>query len=443
MNARNNDINNFTAEDIRKYLSGKLTPVEMHAIEKAALEDPFLAEAIEGLSESIEKEGEFKVSSELEILKKEFGSRHHSTETSAVPAPVKKLLWWKPVAAAAVLLIGAFAAYNLLNTNSSDRRELAVTEKAEQPPAASAKTTTDSAVPATAKQEPQQQVPKKEDTAKELVQKKPVPGTPSPSPKRTDPAAVEMEKGLAANSRSGISRTTEAPAAIEPAKDTEEKSKKELPPNVAGLAIENLKPEIKRDLPVNRNNFIGQVTDPNKKPIASAVIQLQNSEKAYLTDNNGFFSIPSADTSVNVKVGSAGFETQTLKLNNTFASTFITLHPQPDALNEVVVTGYGRQYKRDNSARAREVIVQNAEPEGGRLAFESYVEKNKKLRSDSGTVEVVVSFSVNKTGRLSDFKIEKASSLPFNQEAIRLINEGPKWKLLKGRKTRATIMIRF
>ena len=39
-------------DDIERYLSGKMTPAEQHAIEKKALSDPFLADALEG-AESI------------------------------------------------------------------------------------------------------------------------------------------------------------------------------------------------------------------------------------------------------------------------------------------------------------------------------------------------------------------------------------------------------
>ena len=39
---------NFTAADIERYHSGKMTDKERNAIEKAALEDPFLSDALEG-----------------------------------------------------------------------------------------------------------------------------------------------------------------------------------------------------------------------------------------------------------------------------------------------------------------------------------------------------------------------------------------------------------
>ena len=53
MNVEKNHII-YTAEDIQRYLSGGMSNAEMYVIEKAALDDPFLAEAIEGY-EAMEK----------------------------------------------------------------------------------------------------------------------------------------------------------------------------------------------------------------------------------------------------------------------------------------------------------------------------------------------------------------------------------------------------
>ena len=47
---------NYTARDIQEYLAGNLSPQQMHAIEKAALDDPFLAEAMEGYEAGKDKE---------------------------------------------------------------------------------------------------------------------------------------------------------------------------------------------------------------------------------------------------------------------------------------------------------------------------------------------------------------------------------------------------
>ena len=48
MPENNKHIKPYTAEDIQRYLNRQMTMPERHALEKAALEDPFLAEAIEG-----------------------------------------------------------------------------------------------------------------------------------------------------------------------------------------------------------------------------------------------------------------------------------------------------------------------------------------------------------------------------------------------------------
>src|SRR5436189_3076172 len=46
--ANDSDIKNFTAVDIEKYHKGLLSAKERHDLEKAALDDPFLADALEG-----------------------------------------------------------------------------------------------------------------------------------------------------------------------------------------------------------------------------------------------------------------------------------------------------------------------------------------------------------------------------------------------------------
>ena len=42
----------YTSEDFERYHSGKMTESEMHALERSALEDPFLADALEGYQNS-------------------------------------------------------------------------------------------------------------------------------------------------------------------------------------------------------------------------------------------------------------------------------------------------------------------------------------------------------------------------------------------------------
>jgi hypothetical protein len=101
MSTENNHIN-YTAVDINKYLTGKMSAAEMHAFEKATLEDPFLAEALEGY-ENTEAE---KWQPQLLALKEEFALGQKAKVVYMKPATNR---WWKT--AAAVFLIGGGAAH--------------------------------------------------------------------------------------------------------------------------------------------------------------------------------------------------------------------------------------------------------------------------------------------------------------------------------------------
>ena len=48
--SKDNTIKPFSAEDIERYRQGLMSASESNSLEKAALEDPFLAEALEGFT---------------------------------------------------------------------------------------------------------------------------------------------------------------------------------------------------------------------------------------------------------------------------------------------------------------------------------------------------------------------------------------------------------
>ena len=89
--------------------------------------------------------------------------------------------------------------------------------------------------------------------------------------------------------------------------------------------------------------------------------------------------------------------------------------------------------------------VQAAVPVIGWVEYEKYLEKNKKIDADEKfkTGEVVVSFIVDKKGKLSSFKIEQSLGKIEDAEALRLIKEGPAWKPTQDKKSRVTVIIRF
>jgi hypothetical protein len=185
---------------------------------------------------------------------------------------------------------------------------------------------------------------------------------------------------------------------------------------------------------------------------------VDNNKNTFNTDPRGNFKIPATDTSVDVSVTVTGYGTQNFRLSNNTYDNQLKLQPANSNLDKGLVL-FERQkmdsvssvsredYSKSRKYRASypQVMIQDAQPAYGWLAYEQYLEKNKRLPAPNAASagNVVVSFEVNKKGELSHFNIEQSLSKTYDEEAIRLIKEGPAWKLLKGRKARITIIVRF
>jgi hypothetical protein len=109
----------YNAADFARYHSGTMPPNEMHAIEKAALEDPFLADALDGYAYSADTKkeiDEIKLRlNEKRKQKKEFSLLSFSQNT-----------WWK---IAAMVLLIAGGGYLFFFMNAKKENSLAVKQE--------------------------------------------------------------------------------------------------------------------------------------------------------------------------------------------------------------------------------------------------------------------------------------------------------------------------
>jgi hypothetical protein len=188
----------------------------------------------------------------------------------------------------------------------------------------------------------------------------------------------------------------------------------------------------------------GQVTDLNNNPVANAYVQLTKNNNNFITDKTGFFKIPVTDSIVDVAVNVTGYGTQNFRLQNNATMNQLQLQPANVTLNKPIVPDVKAKKVSFGQSNYPSTMVHDAEPVDGWAAFDQYLANNKKTMLGLVSAgHVVVSFQVNKKGTLSDFKIEQSLSKAYDDEAIRLIMQGPAWKLLKGRKARITVMVRF
>src|SRR5688572_10091572 len=90
------------ANDIERYLKGEMTPAEMHALEKAALKDPFLSVALEG----VEQAGKDSFLFDLHELHTTFHQRNHPRKPKFIS------MWnWSLGIAAGLLLLAVSGVY--------------------------------------------------------------------------------------------------------------------------------------------------------------------------------------------------------------------------------------------------------------------------------------------------------------------------------------------
>jgi Gram-negative bacterial TonB protein C-terminal len=56
---------------------------------------------------------------------------------------------------------------------------------------------------------------------------------------------------------------------------------------------------------------------------------------------------------------------------------------------------------------------------------------------------VVLAFDVSSTGEATNIKVAQSLSAQADEEAIRLLSNGPKWKAVKKKKSKGKIVIKF
>lgn len=453
MQEENNHIS-FTADDIRKYHEGKLTPAEMHALEKAALEDPFLADALEGYAvDSV------SLPSDTDELKRRLAERLEDKKVIPLAAPPRSFGWLR-AAAMIVAIAGAGLLVYKLGFDNKDKNiaQTTVQEKAKpdtatiHPWAAEdsvAKLTTESTTGAQAsavKDSPVNKAadykdkpatnpvisaaPAQSDQAapSTLLEEKAAPVVTKsyrPAKEKTDNDTISNEQGLAAIQLDRFQ-----------AERTDDLKKQQALGNAA--AQQN---RARRNMAFMQNNiFRGKVTDSQNNPLPFANITNSRDNVGTYSDAQGNFVLTSPDSVMDVQVRSLGFENNNVQLQNGITSNKVVLKDDR-SLTEVVLSNK----KINTRLRDGNMVLEEPEPADGWSNYDTYLANNLNIpetyNKPSGGGEVELSFEVNQLGEPVNIKVVRSLCEVCDKEAIRLLKEGPKWKrkAKKGKRTTVTI----
>ncbi|HEX6430788.1 MAG TPA: SusC/RagA family TonB-linked outer membrane protein, partial [Niastella sp.] len=107
-----------------------------------------------------------------------------------------------------------------------------------------------------------------------------------------------------------------------------------------------------------QKTITGKVTDSNNQPVTGATVSVRGSNVASQTNAEGLFSIIVPNASAVLVFSSVGYEPKELPVGSNLTLT-VSLKTTTSNLNEVVITGYTAQRKKDITGSVAVVEVDN------------------------------------------------------------------------------------
>lgn len=417
----NYDRTNWTPADIERYISGQMPDAERHALERAMLDDPFLADAVDGLR--LRTAAERKT--DMDILSKKISDR---TDEKVRRIGGASKWWW----AAAALLIMVGGTWYWQTQQNSAVPEIAQQTKHEAAPVVTpAESKADSPTtvnpqPATNNQQPA--TDNRRPTTDNSSSVSASPRSPSVAPDNRPARQVQTDD------RADLAKIASAPPPQPQAKKAIVQAESVV--QAPGQIIVQDKAAI--------HNFRGRVVDDKGQGVPFTNISLAGGGPTTYTDAKGEFRIMSQDSSITLIAHAVGFQNAKSEIHIGQPNALILMTPASAALSEVVVTGVGAKKKKERAARAAPKPVsaneteddeeEESEPVDGWAKYEHYLNNNNRLVSPDphdASPEVEILFLVSPNGTPYDMKVERSSSPKYEQEALRLLREGPKWQSAK------------
>lgn len=410
--------NILTPEDLKRYEAGEMTFQEMHRVEKLLLEQPFYADAAEGISEL--KKDKVSVDKNLNDLKARLGNRINTSTDKPTPAlRINRI--WKPVSMAAALLMVFAGTYYIIDYKQQDNNSTIILKN-------QAKTDDLS--------EPIAQAPiaKEDHTA---LSKTRIP---------TEPKVIEKKQTESLSQAQAVLRETAAPPLsveeteakeVESSVITERIAETPTPapaPEALVLQkkslteIDEISPESRTlggAARMARATISGKVVDEENQPMKDVTVNIKGKADGIRTDEEGRFILRDARKGDIIVFNNLTMPQMEVPLKNVLPGKIVYSE------DNIKLAGKPKVSVSSPHDAMLGKAATDARPEFGWEAFEVYLKENTKRppKALQSNIQgrVIVSFTVNEKGELSDFSIIRSLGFGCDEEAIRIIKNGPKW----------------
>ena len=413
------------------YIRGLRKGKEAHRLEKESMQDPFLADAMDGYNQ-VEGNHEQRI----EKLRMQVSA--HSAKKKNTYA-----ITWS-IAACLIIGFGISSYFLFLKKSMTDEvfiAEESVSTKLAEPaapptPAIPATPT----VPATPQKEialattkvktdstPISEITARQADKKDMIAKIQTTSQPQGAPV----AAVPM-----------MEEVSEETAALQEVVATMDTFESESDKKMKLAKVATILPQ--------KNMIKGRVTDEKGEPLIGASVTYKGTNIGTITNMNGEFSLVKKDDKKRLTAEYIGYDPVEIRID-TSRTMLIAMNENKQALNEVVVVGYGAKKNKKSTtlgsdAKVKEQAEKEITPQPviGKRSYQKYLKENLVRPTDDNCKdikgEVVLSFFVDEEGKPQNITVIHGLCEFADKEAIRLVKEGPKWT---SGKLPARVTVRF
>lgn len=400
----------LSEKEIRDYLQGKVTGKDAHEMERHLLNDAFDREAVDGL-ESFESGN---ISADIHSLRQKINQRG------------KKRFLWLRVAAVVALLLASTVVVWFTVDYAKETPPISINEpigeSASQGPDPASKAAPPQVAVEADKKQPEQKEPQNE-----VVK-------PQEQPTNEAPQYLAFEQ-LEPNTEVQLESDIE----VELASPSELEAREVFPDRVAGLAASDMEGgalsddsrkkmsttgAVSRSMSGDASIFAvrGQVTDDTGDPLPGVSVVIKGTTKGAMTDLEGYYHFEKVPEGAVLVFSFVGFGSVEAAVGD---QREINMELEPDlmALSEVVVVGYGEA--------EQEVGFERAEPVVGISEYKDYLKEElrypQEARVNGIEGKVVLKLTISVEGEIVDAEVKRNLGFGADEEAIRLVKEGPEW----------------
>jgi TonB family protein len=444
----------LSEQQLLRYEADQLDAAEMQQVERHLLDCPLCSDALEGLAGLEPQQAQAAVAE----LKERLASRLQESQDRPLP------LYWRWAAAAAVLLLAGAAVLLLQDSATSVDQHLSQQEApapADQPAVEmpllvdsprTAERNTPPALPAP-QQPPSPADERMIEEIQELAPQADLAYTEEeaiiPPPMRREMEVMEeadREDELIPTVTDALSGRTAGVAVTKKEKSGRPASPKRdsLPATPAALAEQSvaqkaaLAPEqgapsaqirIRGTSSLASTPFKGKVVDAStSEPLPGVAVRIKGTNIGTVTDINGDYTLPLPPSDATLSLSFIGYAEKQLVVAAGTSQLVAALEEDVESLSEVVVTtGHSRR-----PLEPEEIAPTAARPLEGMRSFRKWVRENlhypEAARQAGVEGTVTVSFFVAADSSLQHVQVVKPLGLGLDEEAIRLLKEGPAWQ---------------